>query len=78
MTRLEKMEYYGNKIEKLIKELDVLCPDYAYYLKNKERYLREKEKFERNESAGNRNNLTISVDRYETYLAIFMLIRSKY
>ena len=38
MTRLEKMEYYGNKIEKLIKELDVLCPDYAYYLKNKEMY----------------------------------------
>lgn len=78
MTRIEKMEIYGNKIEELIKDLDVLCPDCDYYLRNKERYLKEKEKFEKNEAAGNRNNLTISVDRYERYLGIFMMLHSKF
>ena len=78
MTRIEKMENYGNKIEELVKELDVLCPEHPYYLRYKNAYLKEKEKFEKNEAAGNRNNLTINVDRYERYLAIFQMLHSKF
>lgn len=77
MTRIEKMEHYGNEIEKLIKELDILC-DHSYYLKNRELFFKEKEKFEKNESNGNRNNLTTAVDHYARFLAIFKLIRAKY
>ena len=78
MTRIEKLNEMETKIEKLIKELDVLCPEIPFYQNSKKRYSIEKKRLDKVRTTGNVNNLTILVDRYEYILGSMKMIRSKF
>lgn len=78
MTRMEKLNEMETKIEKLIKELDILCPEIPFYQNSKKRYSIEKKRLDRVRETGNVNNLTILVDRYEYILGSIKMIRSKF
>ena len=78
MTRIEKLNEMETKIEKLIKELDVLCPEIPFYQNSKKRYSIEKKRLDKVRITGNVNNLTILVDRYEYILGSMKMIRSKF
>ena len=78
MTRMEKLNEMETKIEKLIKELDILCPEISFYQKTKKDYSVYKKKLDKIRETGNVNNLTILVDRYEYILGSMKMIRSKF
>ena len=78
MTRMEKLNEMETKIEKLIKELDILCPEIPFYQNNKKRYSIEKKRLDKVRTTGNVNNLTILVDRYEYILGSMKMIISKF
>ena len=78
MTRMEKLNEMETKIEKLIKELDILCPEISFYQKTKKDYSVYKKRLDRVRETGNVNNLTILVDRYEYILGSMKMIRSKF
>lgn len=78
MTRMEKLNEMETKIEKLIKELDVLCPEISFYQKTKKDYSVYKKRLDRVRETGNVNNLTILVDKYEYILGSMKMIRSKF
>lgn len=78
MTRMEKLENMETKIEKLINDLDILCPEISFYQRQKKSYEIEKKRLDKVRETGNVNNLTILVDRYEYILAALKMIRSKF
>ena len=78
MTRMEKLNEMETKIEKLIKELDILCPEISFYQKTKKDYSVYKKRLDRARTTRNVNNLTILVDRYEYILGSLNMVRSKF
>lgn len=78
MTRMEKLNEMETKIEKLIKELDILCPELPFYQNTKKRYSIEKKRLDGIRETNNVNNLTILVDRYEYILGSLNMVRSKF